>query len=196
MPILVVCQKCKSKLKAPDVMAGRMTKCPKCSIQILVEEDRNTENSSQQIKLDIPSLESSKVKKEKFSEEIASPNLALQNVQPILITQVNLVNQKPAQYKDCSFCGEEILMVAKKCKHCGETLDIALRIAEDARRVAENSNHSPAVSAVASTTVIIQNNNPQYVTIGFPHFIHFLLTLFTGGLWLPIWILLYIFRSK
>ena len=196
MPILVICQKCKSKLKAPDVMAGRMTKCPKCSMQILVEKKENPENSPQQIKLNTPSLESRKIKKENFFEEIVNPELALQNIQPILITQVNLVNQKPAQYKDCGFCGEEVLMVAKKCKHCGETLDIALRIAEDARRVAENSNSSPAVSAVANTTVIIQNNNPQYIAIGFPHFIHFLLTLFTGGLWLPIWILLYIFRSK
>ena len=31
------------------------------------------------------------------------------------------------QTKACEFCGEEILAVAKKCKHCGEILDATLR---------------------------------------------------------------------
>jgi hypothetical protein len=31
------------------------------------------------------------------------------------------------QTKSCEFCGEEILAVAKKCKHCGEILDASLR---------------------------------------------------------------------
>jgi TM2 domain-containing membrane protein YozV len=31
------------------------------------------------------------------------------------------------QTKACDFCGETILATAKKCKHCGEILDLALR---------------------------------------------------------------------
>ena len=31
------------------------------------------------------------------------------------------------QTKPCPFCGEEILAIAKKCKHCGEFLDDALK---------------------------------------------------------------------
>lgn len=33
-----------------------------------------------------------------------------------------------AATRECDFCGEEVLAVAKKCKHCGEFLD------EEARR--------------------------------------------------------------
>jgi DNA-directed RNA polymerase subunit RPC12/RpoP len=36
--------------------------------------------------------------------------------------------------QDCPFCGEQILTKAKKCKHCGETIDVTLRAAEEARR--------------------------------------------------------------
>lgn len=39
-------------------------------------------------------------------------------------------------YKDCPFCGEAVRVEAKKCKHCRETIDIALRTAEEARRLA------------------------------------------------------------
>lgn len=40
--------------------------------------------------------------------------------------------------QECPFCAEHILIRAKKCKHCGETVDVALRAAEEARRAAES----------------------------------------------------------
>ena len=36
----------------------------------------------------------------------------------------------------CPMCDEDISARARKCRHCGETLDVSLRIAEDARRAA------------------------------------------------------------
>ena len=36
----------------------------------------------------------------------------------------------------CPFCDEEISPQAKKCKHCGEILDVTLRAAEEAKRSA------------------------------------------------------------
>lgn len=44
----------------------------------------------------------------------------------------------------CPFCGEQVLTTAKKCKHCGETLDVALRAAEEAKRLAEHSSRGRA----------------------------------------------------
>ena len=90
----------------------------------------------------------------------------------------------------CPFCAEDIAAAAKKCKHCGETLDVALRAAEEAKRA---HSHQPAVYMNAGggggTTVIVQQR-------GFPHLLHFFVSVVTAGIWLPIWILLYIFRSR
>jgi hypothetical protein len=45
----------------------------------------------------------------------------------------------PIQTKQCPFCGEEILAHAKKCKHCGEMLDDALRTRLSSQVIAQPS---------------------------------------------------------
>jgi hypothetical protein len=77
--------------------------------------------------------------------------------------------------------------VAKKCKHCGETVDVALRAAEEARRIAENSSRGGGSASAASATVVVQVSQKY-----FPHFLHLILTILTCGLWFPIWVLHYI----
>jgi TM2 domain-containing membrane protein YozV len=58
----------------------------------------------------------------------------------------------------CPFCGEEILGIARKCKHCGEFLDPALRVARTATYVTrtvvrQEPRWSPGVAAVLSLLI-------------------------------------------
>jgi len=39
--------------------------------------------------------------------------------------------------KECPYCGEQVLAVAKKCKHCGEIIDVTHRLAQEAKRASE-----------------------------------------------------------
>jgi|GEM_PF-906341 len=55
--------------------------------------------------------------------------------------------------KNCIYCGEEILAVALKCKHCGEIVDPALRTAEEAKVLASR-NSSPSVVNVNTNTAV------------------------------------------
>lgn len=43
----------------------------------------------------------------------------------------------PAATVDCPFCAEPINARARKCRHCGETVDVAMRKAEEAMRFSE-----------------------------------------------------------
>jgi hypothetical protein len=93
--------------------------------------------------------------------------------------------------KRCVYCGEEILAVALKCKHCGEILDPALRAAEEAKRTAALAASRPVHAPAAPQPQIIQQK--VIVKTGrkyrVPHLLHLFLTVITFGLWLPIWIL-------
>jgi len=92
---------------------------------------------------------------------------------------------------DCPFCGEQVLATAKKCKHCGETLDVALRSAEEDRRIAEHSSRGSGGGgggAASSSTVVIHQIGGTRSFAGF-HIAHLILTIVTCGLWLPVWLI-------
>lgn len=118
---------------------------------------------------------------------------------------VVLLNREPEllsaqSFKPCPFCCEQIVMDAKKCRYCGETVDVALRMAEEAKR--ENRRRN-------SDNLVVNNNNnnnggggrdnthyyhpsPQF---GHWHAVHGILTFLTFGLWFPFWIIHYMIWS-
>lgn len=53
------------------------------------------------------------------------PASDIADVQPPAL--LSTTEKEETQYKQCPYCGEQILSIAKKCKHCGEFLDNSLR---------------------------------------------------------------------
>ncbi len=86
--------------------------------------------------------------------------------------------------KECPFCSESIKDTAKKCKHCGEILDVVLRAADESKNV-NNVFMNSSSAAVAVT-------EPK----AFPHLLHFVLSLITGGLWIIVWVIHYLTRTR
>ena len=65
------------------------------------------------------------------------------------------------QTQECPFCAEHISVRAKKCRHCGETIDVALRVAEEAKRQVQSGGGGGGGGGAASsaTTVVIQDSS-------------------------------------
>lgn len=73
------------------------------------------------------------------------------------------------EIKNCPFCSEEILIEAKKCKHCGEFLDKEMR---EARQ--------PQVTTEVPKEIVIKQTSSGLVTFLVILAIIALLTIITG----------------
>jgi uncharacterized membrane protein YvbJ len=80
----------------------------------------------------------------------------------------------------CPFCAEEILSAAKKCKHCGEIVDPAMRL-NDAGNHAKETREP---NLIAPTKKPFRNG------------VHVFISIITAGFWVPIWALLYFARDR
>jgi hypothetical protein len=118
-------------------------KCPTCGKVYSVKDEfsgRQGTCTGCQAKFRIPSVS-------------AAPNIAT-------------ANPTPVQGIRCPFCDSEISAAAKRCRHCGETVDVALRAAEEARRSAEEARRTvdkgPTIivnnSASASASAVASND--------------------------------------
>src|SRR5438309_8069200 len=98
---------------------------------------------------------------------------------------------------ECPFCAELISAKARKCRHCGETVDVAMRKAEEAMRVASSQPQQVFMNAGggggAAAAVAA---GPAYQLRPFNHLLHLVLSVVTAGFWVPVWILLYLFRNR
>ncbi|MBS7708025.1 hypothetical protein [Chelatococcus asaccharovorans] len=107
------------------------------------------------------------------------------------------MDETPAAMIACPYCAETINAKSKKCRHCGEILDPQMRELEMLKRQQQGTSQvfmnaggggaSAAASAVAGYAGPIKR---------FPHWLHIILSILTGGLWLPVYLLLYVFRNK
>jgi|GEM_PF-2198173 len=99
------CPSCMHSLDAPQEIAGQLIDCPAC---------KNT--------IEIPFVGSKKATLIKSSN---SPQE--ETVQQINNSLSPFNKKEEPDTKNCPYCGESILYIAKKCKHCGEFLDEALK---------------------------------------------------------------------
>lgn len=66
------------------------------------------------------------------------------------MTAIEQGSAPDAETTECPFCAERILARAKKCRFCGETIDVALRKAEEALRAGERSGGNVYMNAAAA----------------------------------------------
>ena len=94
---------------------------------------------------------------------------------------------------ECSYCSGAISPKAKKCRHCGEILDHQMREIE---LLKSQKSSTPNVFMNAGGGGGGAVGAGGYQLHGFRHWLHILLTIITGGLWFPVYVLLYLFRNK
>lgn len=75
---------------------------------------------------------------------------------------------------ECPICAERISSRAKKCRHCGETLDPAMRKAEEALRASERSSGNVYMNAAVAA-------QPAYQLPPKSRMVAVLLAFFLGG---------------
>ncbi len=195
MTISFSCSSCGAPFRVGDEWGGKSVKCKKCGTPLLVPTIDQISHSAPPPVMNDPGKIARRVSPPPIPSAKAGP------VVPIPAQQVAIERkQDNDQLKECPFCSESVLLTAKKCKHCGETIDVALRVAEEARRASERQSNvfmnAGGGGAAASSSSTGDSRQVIYINNQFPHLMHAVITFFTGCLWLPVWIILYLNHKK
>jgi len=118
----------------------------------------------------------------------APPTPAIVPVQTSSVVAVQ--NQSLQATKKCPFCDEQISAEAKKCKHCGETIDVALRAAEEAKRSSAEARRSNSTQPMifmnagggASSSAAAVGNGQGQIIGTKSRMVAVLLAFFLGGI--------------
>lgn len=169
----VICPACKKAGDVPDEFLGRRIKCPNCDQRFAAptlpppRPARDSQPQRLQRKEQRPRLEPDIIAAVTEPDPVAAPSprpavpavpTAPSPPAPADIAAAPPVAPAAATTatKRCIYCGEEVLAVALKCKHCGEFLDPAIRAAEEAKELARlaHTRAGPSVQQVVSINQI------------------------------------------
>ena len=100
----VQCPGCRQVVQAADEHAGKIVKCPSCGAQMQLP------GAPASIPPSPP-------------PPPASPQVFIPSPAPMPAPIPDAPQAGGAQMRPCRFCGEQILAVARKCKHCGSMVD-------------------------------------------------------------------------
>lgn len=170
------------KFTAPDNAAGKKAKCKACGEPIIVPAPSTPEPAP----VEAPPVPSAAAIVVLPKPEILPPvpvPVPIPPPAPVVHEWPQYAAPPQSQYVACAFCGEDVLAHARKCKHCGETLDVALRAAEEAKREVRESRRTRPVSVRQSTQVNVHVKAP------FNHVLHLVLDVLTCGMWIPVHLL-------
>ena len=142
MSVKINCNSCGKEITISEARyeeyQGEIVRCPYCKDKTVVSKS-STESKTED-KSNIPA----NAVNNDFKKEI-QPNV---NVYSEIKT-----NQEPT--KKCPMCGEQILAIAKKCKHCGEYLDVSLV------NIEKEVDKNPGIAAVLS--VVLPGAGHMYI---------------------------------
>ncbi len=150
------CPHCSSRLKSPINDAGTSDTCPSCGGGFIVpgKEERDRICAQQE-------LEARRRREVKeLTEQQRRLRLEERDAQRKRVTEEDQRRRRDAveqeraraasnisQTRRCPYCAEEILISAKKCKHCGEFLDPELR------RHVTGPKWNPGIAAILSLLI-------------------------------------------
>lgn len=112
--------KCGKRIKVDDKLAGKKGKCPQCQQIIQIPQPQPDDFMDEFV---------SELAKEppQNTNFVNSPMSKADAVHEIMSQ-----SETTEETKACPFCGEKVLKVAKKCKHCKEDLDLDSKISSKA----------------------------------------------------------------